>query len=371
MRKPTAAVTPVRHAVSPSGICSLADGPVAGALASRSVPALRLFGKGRASAAERSRYDAIPAPRSRARASRSAWFCLFCVALCCLAGRLDAQSISTASPITYPTPTIAHYDAGSGPTHRITVSVSGFGSGAPGDFQVQLRALATGLGNGKPIGHVRFMRPCGAGGPTTGCDTWYTLSTSFQNIVPTTRGDFTFAIDFQITSWSWSADTPFAYAVDLEINAFNNAGGKTASTYPKFQVQVNSLASMSLSSTSLTYPTVAVADFNTGWIQAGTTTSITTKANVAHTVVVKAMSTNFTSTNASASIPASDQEWSTDAGGSWSAWRGLSTTNTTVVSRSAGNYATPFSVRHRHLLAWTRSQNGTHTLGVDYAIQQQ
>ena len=274
----------------------------------------------------------------------------------------QAQTISAPATITYTTPTVTDYNNGYGPTYRVTVTTASFGNGNNGLYQAQIRASASALGNGKSIGDIQFMRPCGTGGPATGCGVWKTLSTTYQNILTTWDANLTWYIDFQITNWDWALDTPYTYQVTLDFHAYNNAGGKNAYTYPVFQVVVDPVAALSLAPNSITYSAPTSANFTTGSLQSAIQSAVTVKANSTYRVGLRGTSTSFSSTNGSASIPASDLQWSTNG----TTWSGLNTTGSTISTVSPGTSS--LTVMYRNVLNWSRSIPGTHSLGFEYSL---
>jgi hypothetical protein len=291
---------------------------------------------------------------------------LFCLSAseAWLPPRADAQSVTIGTnPIIYAAPTATDYNNGFGEALRVTVTAN-VSTGHSYDFRV--RALSATLGNSKNVNSLQ-IRTCNT--PGTNCTAWQALSTAYHLLGTGLTGNSGYNVEFRVT-WNWATDGPFAYSVPVEFSISGNV--INAASTAGFQVNVQPVLVLSAAGASVSFPSPTLANFTTGSVDANSNSTLSTRANVPHRVVLRAGTTHFNSNNQLAVIPALDHEWSTNAAGDWSAWTGLASSAATVYSRPAGNHSgSPVSVRHRMLLGWSRSTTGIHTLNLHLEIQQQ
>lgn len=128
---------------------------------------------------------------------------------------------------------------------------------------------------------------------------------------------------------------------------------------------------ISATNPNVAFPTPAASDFDAGFINATTSTTLTHKANVAHAVTVKALETTMSATGgavganaARAAKPASDLLWSTDG----KSFQGLSTSSQSVRAAAAPGSHTGLQVNYRMALGYGDDTPGTYGLNFVYTI---
>lgn len=119
------------------------------------------------------------------------------------------------------------------------------------------------------------------------------------------------------------------------------------------------------------FPTPAASDFDAGFIDATTSSVLTHKANVAHSVTVKALESTMTATGgksgsnaARAAKPSSDLLWSADG----KAFQGLTTTAQAVRGAAGPGSYSDLQVDYRMALRYEDDTPGTYGLNFVYTI---
>ena len=137
---------------------------------------------------------------------------------------------------------------------------------------------------------------------------------------------------------------------------------------------------LSATGTTVSFNTPTEADFNLGYINSATTTSIQYAGNVRHSVVVWSSAANMTGSlglggaidpvNASKAV--SDLQWSTDGGTTLTGLIASSTSATggKIVNQHArgDSRATPSTVTYRMRLSYATDTPGKYDLGFTYTI---
>ena len=146
------------------------------------------------------------------------------------------------------------------------------------------------------------------------------------------------------------------------------AGAQTTSTGTA-TITMNTVLYISVTNASQSF-TPTATDLNAGFMAGGSTSSLVTKANVTHSVNVKANAATFTGP-AGTSKPSTDLQVAvTPFGGSIGSYAGLTTSGVSVLSsRAAGDYASSaYTVTYKALLGYAADIPGTYTLGITYTI---
>jgi hypothetical protein len=133
---------------------------------------------------------------------------------------------------------------------------------------------------------------------------------------------------------------------------------------------VTTSLALNVTNTTFSFGSLTSTDFDLGYKAAPTTSVISHRGNVRHTVSVAANAATFTGSNGTsatdavrANKPASDLLWSRDAG------TALSTTAAPVVTRSArGRYDNAVTVGYRFLLSYAQDTPGDYALALTYTI---
>ena len=119
------------------------------------------------------------------------------------------------------------------------------------------------------------------------------------------------------------------------------------------------------------FATPTASDFEAGFVNATTATKLTHKANVAHSVTVKALESSMTATGgnqgasaARAAKPASDLLWSVDG----KSFQGLNTTSQSVRAAAAPGSYGDLQVNYRMALDYDDDTPGTYGLNFVYTI---
>ncbi len=136
-------------------------------------------------------------------------------------------------------------------------------------------------------------------------------------------------------------------------------------------ISIGTVLYISAANTNVAFGAPTTGDFDVGFIDAPTATLLSHKANVRHSVTVKASSATMTATGggtgadaARAAKPAADLLWSTDG----SAFSGLSTSAAPVRSGvSRGSYD-DLAVWYRMALDYGEDTPGTYGLNFLYTI---
>jgi hypothetical protein len=119
------------------------------------------------------------------------------------------------------------------------------------------------------------------------------------------------------------------------------------------------------------------ADFDAGFKAAEATTGLSYRANVRHSVTIKADQTNFTASNPTPtatgggaanqawSKPAADLLWSSDG----TAFNALSTTAANIATQTAaGGTASTKTINYRVKLTWSQDTPGTYVMPFTYRM---
>jgi hypothetical protein len=155
-----------------------------------------------------------------------------------------------------------------------------------------------------------------------------------------------------------------AGSADLSAQATRN--GTATITIPE-------VLAFDVTNPNVTIMAPAAADFDAGFRNAEATTVLTHRANVRHSITIKAEQANFTAQNpnpatlgengvnaARATKPATDLRWSTDGGASFTQ---LTTSEVKVVNQTvAGGTAATNTVSYRVALAWSQDSPGQYSL---------
>jgi hypothetical protein len=137
---------------------------------------------------------------------------------------------------------------------------------------------------------------------------------------------------------------------------------------------VTTSLALNVTNTTFSFGSLTSTDFDLGYKAAPTTSVISHRGNVRHTVSVAANAATFTGSNGTsatdavrANKPASDLLWSRDAFAT--AGTALSTTAAPVVTRSArGRYDNAVTVGYRFLLSYAQDTPGDYALALTYTI---
>ena len=137
-------------------------------------------------------------------------------------------------------------------------------------------------------------------------------------------------------------------------------------------ITIPTVLEINVTNTTVGFPTPVLADFTTGSILSNTgSSSVSTRSNVVHDVEVVTAGGVTTMTYAGTQTPAptkaaSDLEWSTDGG---STWTGLSDTPADVLTALArGAHSNAASVDYRMLLDLATDAPGTYSLAFVYSV---
>lgn len=145
------------------------------------------------------------------------------------------------------------------------------------------------------------------------------------------------------------------------------------------QTSVNGSASITIptvlyisaANTSVGFTAPTADNFDAGYVNSTTTTAITHRANVRHSVTVAAAAPTMTATGgaagadaARAAKPAADLRWSTDG----STFSGLTTSAAAVRSGVARGAYSDLAVNYRMALSYADDTPGTYGLNFIYTI---
>lgn len=114
---------------------------------------------------------------------------------------------------------------------------------------------------------------------------------------------------------------------------------------------------------SIAFPSPTATDFTAGSIAASNGTTLQHAGNVGYTVSVKAAASTMTAT-AGGTKAASDLQWSTDGGATWT---GMSTTAATVYTTGSPGINTS-NVTYQMLLNYATDTPDTYSLNFTYTI---
>jgi len=131
---------------------------------------------------------------------------------------------------------------------------------------------------------------------------------------------------------------------------------------------------LNVTNTAFSFGSLTSTDFDLGYKAAPTTSVISHRGNVRHTVSVASNAATFTGSNGTsttdpvrASKPSSDLLWSKDAFAT--AGTGLATTASPVISQSArGRFNNAATVSYRFLVDYALDTPGDYALSVTYTI---
>ncbi|HYE59311.1 MAG TPA: hypothetical protein VD948_12440 [Rhodothermales bacterium] len=137
---------------------------------------------------------------------------------------------------------------------------------------------------------------------------------------------------------------------------------------------VTTSLALNVTNTTFSFGSLTSTDFDAGFKAAPTTSVISHRGNVRHTVSVAANAATFTGSNGTSSTdpvrankPASDLLWSKDAFAT--AGNALSTSAAPVISQSArGRYDNAVTVAYRFLLSYAQDTPGDYALALTYTI---
>jgi hypothetical protein len=144
-----------------------------------------------------------------------------------------------------------------------------------------------------------------------------------------------------------------------------NGGAGNCPISISVQMTAPKVVRLTVSPASITLTAPSSTDFDNGYA-ATTGPAVTVNANTPWTVSMRAGAALWTATNtvpgvaARANKPASDLQWSTSAGGSFT---GFTTTNTTLSSGTRTN-ANLTTLYYRTLYSWTADTPGDYSLAV-------
>lgn len=134
-------------------------------------------------------------------------------------------------------------------------------------------------------------------------------------------------------------------------------------------VTVPQVLSIAVTNKSIAFPNATSTDFDNGYVNTTTSSSIDTKGNVVHDVTVQADAATFTytGTQTDPSKPASDLEWSNDGGSSWTALDDVSAVDV-ATGLARGENVGAASISYRIALALATDVPGDYSLGFTYTI---
>lgn len=154
----------------------------------------------------------------------------------------------------------------------------------------------------------------------------------------------------------------FVAAVPLQ--AQTSVNGSASITIP-------TVLYISAANTGVAFAAPTAENFGAGFVNSTTTTAITHRANVRHSVTVAAAAPTMTATGgaagadaARAAKPASDLRWSTDG----STFTGLTTSAAPIRSGMARGAYSDLNVNYRMALSYADDTPGTYGLNFVYTI---
>lgn len=134
-------------------------------------------------------------------------------------------------------------------------------------------------------------------------------------------------------------------------------------------ITIPELLSINVTNTTIAFAQPAFTDYDAGEIGTATTSSISTRGNVAHDVTVASNAAAFTYGGGAGPDPlkpAADLQWSTDAGTSWN---GLTTLAVDVLTNlGRGQNANAATVAYKMALDETVDIPGTYSLAFTYTV---
>lgn len=148
------------------------------------------------------------------------------------------------------------------------------------------------------------------------------------------------------------------------------AAGASAQVNATASITIPTLLQITVDQTAVTFPQPTLADYTTGNVASAVTSTVSTRGNVSHDVMITAdagVMTFAASTGAAdPNKPAADLQWSGDTG---TTWNSLSTTAGLVADALArGTNAAAAAVTYRMLLDEATDEPGTYSLGFTYTV---
>ncbi len=136
-------------------------------------------------------------------------------------------------------------------------------------------------------------------------------------------------------------------------------------------VTVPTVLSLTVTNLSIAFPNATSADFDNGYVDAATTSSIDTRGNVVHDVTIQADAALFEFTPSSGSEdpdkPASDLLWTNDGGTSYTALDDVSATDV-ATSLARGTNTGAATIGYRIALALVDDVPGDYSLDFTYTV---
>lgn len=157
----------------------------------------------------------------------------------------------------------------------------------------------------------------------------------------------------------------------LSLAALPNQAAAQTTVNGSSTITIPTVLYISATNPHVAFATPTASDFEAGFINATTATKLTHKANVAHSVTVKALESTMTATGGSsganaarAAKPSTDLLWSTDG----KSFQGLNTTSQSVRAAAGPGSHSDLQVNYRMALRYDDDTPGTYGLNFVYTI---